>query len=104
MVVAKVLWVNEVFSTKELLMTLFAPFRQTYAGAVRGSVGDQFRAFIDRTISRILGFIVRSLLLVAATIGSVAILIFGVTTLLLWPVLPLFPLISPILFVLGVGL
>jgi hypothetical protein len=103
MLIAKVQWVNEVFSTSDLLRTLFAPFRQTYAGGVRGSVGDQFRAFVDRSISRVIGFIVRSFLLIAAALGSVAIAVSGLLTLLLWPFLPFLPFIGFICFVVGVG-
>lgn len=103
MLIAKVQWVNEIFSTKDLVKTMFAPFRQTYAGGVRGSIEDQFRRFIDRSISRIIGFIVRFFLLIVAFIGSATIAIVGLATLVIWPFLPLLPVIGIICFFLGVG-
>lgn len=97
-------WINEVFSTGDLLRTLFAPFRQTYAGKIRGPIGEQFRAFADRSISRVIGAIVRLGLVFCALILSVGTIIFASLTLLVWPLLPLLPIISVILMVMRVGL
>lgn len=87
-------WIMETFSAGDLLRTLFAPFRQTYAGSVKGSLDVQLRAFFDRLISRVIGFIVRSILLFMAAIGLFVVAIIALVFVLLWPLIPLLPFIS----------
>lgn len=96
-------WCESTFSMGNLLRTWFAPFKQTYAGGSKGSIGTLFRAFIDRLISRVIGFIVRSILLFAGAVCSIFVFVTGVIFLLVWPLLPLLPVISLILFSQGVG-
>lgn len=96
-------WILETFSVPELLRTLFAPFRETYAGKVKGPLDVQIRAFFDRFISRIIGFIVRTFLIGMAVVGLVAVFVVAVFSLLAWPFIPLLPVIGIILMVAGVG-
>ena len=56
------------FSFSTLIQTLFAPFRQIGAGSVRGSLEVQLRQWSDRTFSRAVGFVVRTLTLLVGTI------------------------------------
>lgn len=89
------------FSIDLLLKTLAAPYRQIGAGHVDGSLGVKWRAFVDRSVSRVIGLIVRSILVV---IGSVAIALhalFGLVTLVLWVVVPLLPIVGLLLFMSG---
>lgn len=89
--------VLELFSIKDMLKTLFAPYRQTFAGKVRGTIGDKLRGMVDRTISRIIGFIIRLVLIV---VGLVALLVntaISILLIALWPAIPLLPLIAVIL-------
>lgn len=102
--VERLIWVNEVFSTKDLLKTLFAPYRQTYAGKIKGSLGDQLRAFADRSISRVIGAVVRLGLVFMAIIGSGLVTLVALITLIIWPFLPLMPAASIVLAVMGAGL
>src|SRR5215213_9224564 len=51
------------FSINELLLTLFAPFRQISAGDVRGPLGVKMRAWFDRLISRFVGAGVRVIII-----------------------------------------
>jgi hypothetical protein len=102
LLVAKLHYVSEVFSAKEMITTLFAPFRQTYVGKQQGV--SALQAFGDRTVSRGIGFIVRSLLLVVAGIAALLVTIVGISLVLLWPVIPLLPLIAIGLGVSGVGI
>jgi hypothetical protein len=89
------------FSIDLLATTLFAPFRQISAGQVNGPLGVKFRAFLDRIISRSIGAMVRSTMIV---IGVAAILlhsVIGCITLIVWAVLPLLPFVGFWLYVTG---
>lgn len=85
--------VNQVFSTAILLRTLGAPWRRiiTYGG---NSIADKFKAALDNLVSRMVGFAVRSLVLLTAVLSIVVIAVGGLILLVLWPLLP----------VLGIGL
>lgn len=98
----KLHYVSEVFSVKDMITTLFAPFRQTYVGKRQG-VGA-LQAFADRTVSRGIGFVVRILLLIVAAVAATAVLIVGIILVAAWPLIPLLPLIAVGLAVAGVGL
>jgi hypothetical protein len=89
------------FSIDLLATTLFAPFRQISAGQVNGPLGVKFRAFLDRIISRSIGAMVRSTMIV---IGVAAILlhsVIGFVTLIIWAILPALPLVGFWLYVTG---
>jgi len=89
------------FSIGQLLSTLFSPFRQISAGKVNGAIGAQLRAFFDKTISRIIGAIVRSFTILAGVIVMVFQSLVEVIVLIIWLVLPLFPVAGLIAFVVG---
>jgi len=89
------------FSIGQLLSTLFAPFRQISAGSVSGPVGAQLRAFFDKTISRLIGAIVRSFTILAGLIVMAVQVLVEAIVLVIWVVLPLFPIAGLILFVIG---
>lgn len=96
-------WCLETFSLGTLIKTLFAPFKQTYSGNVKGSLGDHFRAFVDRTISRVVGFFVRSFLIFAALISMLFVITSGLLLILLWAFIPLLPAFGLIFFAVGLG-
>lgn len=87
-------WVLETFSTGDLLRTLFAPFRQTYAGQSKGPLGMQIRAFFDRLISRVIGFIVRMILIGMALVAMLVVLLVAVVSLVVWPLIPALPFLA----------
>jgi hypothetical protein len=87
-------WVMETFSTGDLARTLFAPFRQTYAGQIKGPLGVQIRAFFDRLISRVIGFIVRMVLISMSLVAMLVVLLTAIIGLVVWPLIPLLPLLS----------
>lgn len=89
------------FSVGQLLGTLFAPYRQISAAQVQGPIGVQFRAFFDRTFSRLVGAIVRLVTIVAAGIVLFLQALYGFIVALVWPVVPLFPVAGLILAVIG---
>lgn len=89
------------YSIDILLRTLFAPYRQISAGNVQGPLAVRWRAFVDRSISRFMGMIIRSIIMI---VGSFAILLqtlMGCVVLLLWPLIPLLPLVGFIFFISG---
>ncbi len=86
--------VMDFFSVSLLLGTLFDPFRQIDAGRVRGSLQEELRAFGNRLFSRIVGFFVRSITIICGLFCVVVVTIFGLLKLILWPLLPLTPLLG----------
>jgi hypothetical protein len=89
------------FSIDLLLRTFFSPFRQISAGKVNGPLGLQMRALLDRMISRVIGAMIRFVMII---IGSLAIGIHGIlgsVMLIFWVFIPLLPIIGIILFIVG---
>lgn len=89
------------FSIDLLAGTLFSPFRQISAGRVNGPLGVKMRAFLDRLISRCIGAMVRSAVIV---IGIMAILMHGIigcVTLIVWALLPSLPVVGLGLYLIG---
>lgn len=76
------------FSVGQLLKTLFAPWRRiiSYPGA---SLGDKMRAWGDNVFSRIVGFVVRLLVLFAALLTVIIVMVVSLIELVVWPLLPL---------------
>lgn len=92
---------SDYFSIGILAKTLFAPYRQISAGGVSGPVGVQARAFLDRSISRVIGAFVRSIVLISGIIFMFFQVVFGGVVLVGWGLVPLFPVIGLILAVIG---
>lgn len=91
----------EFFSVKDLTKTLFAPFRQTFVGGQKGSIGDKLRGLVDSFISRLIGLVVRLALVLFALILLILNTAAGVLVSLAWPVLPLLPIIGVVLMFAG---
>lgn len=102
-VVARISWCMEMFSIGTLVKSLFAPFKQTYAGGVKGSLGEHFRAFVDRTVSRVLGFIIRSVLILSGLFCGLIAFISGILFMIMWPLIPLLSVFG-YLFIVTFGL
>ena len=91
--------ITDFFSMNSLIRTLFKPFRQISAETANenASLDLKFQMFIDRLISRIVGFTSRLILLV---VGLIIIIIGGILSILLiilWPAIPFFPILGIIL-------
>lgn len=82
------------FSVGILARTLFDPFRQIDAAGVRGSFQVQMRAFFDRSFSRVVGFFLRSMVIVFGLAVGTVLLISGAIQLVVWPLLPFLPLVG----------
>lgn len=89
------------FSIDLLLKTLFAPYRQIGAGRVDGSLGVKWRAFVDRSVSRVIGAIVRFMLILAGAVAITLHAVAGMVLLVMWWVVPLLPVVGLLLFLSG---
>ncbi|TAL14176.1 hypothetical protein EPN95_04190 [Patescibacteria group bacterium] len=92
---------NDYFSVGLLLSTLFSPFRQISAGRVDGSFATQLRAIADKLISRMIGAIIRSFMIVFGLVVILLQAIFGGVVLAVWLFVPLFPIIGLLMMVIG---
>jgi hypothetical protein len=93
--------VYDYFSIDLLLRTLFSPFRQISAGSVRGPIGVQMRAWFDQLISRTIGSIVRSLMII---IGSITLFLTSIiqgVMIAAWALIPVVPFVGIILGLVG---
>ena len=93
--------VIDYFSIDLLLKTLFSPFRQISAGKVDGPLGVQLRAFADRIISRVIGAMIRTVLLIFGLIAIASQVLFGGIILLVWVFIPLLPFVGAVLALTG---
>ena len=97
--------VTDFFSMDSLIRTLFKPYRQISANnSGGGSLDLKFHMFIDRLVSRLIGFCSRLILLLT---GCVIIVVCGILCLVcivLWPFIPLLPIVGIILSLIGVTL
>jgi hypothetical protein len=91
----------DAFSVGLLTRTLFSPFRQIDAGRVRGSIQVQFRAWFDRSFSRVFGFFVRSIVILTGLLAASFVAIGSLLIALAWLVAPLLPLFGLVVAILG---
>lgn len=103
-VLQRLAWCNETFSVLDLIKTLFAPFKQTYNRGVKGPLDLKMRAFLDNIVSRVIGFLVRSFIILAGLVAALFVLISGLLFMLIWPFIPLSLALSIVLMIGGAGL
>lgn len=85
------------FSVGILLKTLFSPFRQISAGGINGSLGDKIRGLLDQLISRMVGMIARSFVLIFGLIYIALQLAVSALLIIFWGLIPLLPIAGLIL-------
>ncbi len=76
------------FSVALLAKTLFAPWKRITTYGSR-SVNERLRAMADNLVSRMVGFSVRLMVLVAGLILILFSLIVGLVGLVVWPLIPI---------------
>ena len=80
--------VEQMFSINILLRTLFAPWRRIVSLPGRG-LDSKIQAMFDNLVSRLVGFMVRFLVLIAASVTLAVVFLFGVVMVVIWPAIPL---------------
>ena len=90
------------FSIDLLARSWFAPFRQISAGKVQGSLAVHWRAFVDRTISRFIGALMRTIIMLVGTVAIALSCIVGVAVVMVWLVVPFIPVALGVLAFMGV--
>lgn len=98
---AGIISLYDYFSVDLIIRSLFAPFRQISAGKVQGSLEIKFRAFVDRLISRLVGSVMRSIIIIIGIIAMASYTIFGAVRVLAWAVMPIVPFIAVVLALIG---
>lgn len=99
-----VLKTADYFSIGLLLRTLFNPFRQISAAQVDGPLPVKFQAFFDRSFSRMVGAVVRTVVLVFGLVVIFVRIIWALLNVLAWLIIPAMPLIGLVLWQMGVVL
>lgn len=86
------------YSLGLLVRTLFSPFKQldAYSGGV-GSLDVRLRAWLDRLISRFIGALIRSFMLIVGLVILLFEFVLAVLRMVLWPFVPVVPLIGVVL-------
>lgn len=92
----------EFFSVGQLFETLFAPYRQISASNVtNGTLGDAFRAGVDKLISRIIGAIIRFFTIIVGIIAITLQGLYAIVIMISWWLVPFMPIAGFILLALG---
>ncbi len=93
------------FSLGLLARTLFYPFRQISAVSDdNASLQASIQAFFDKMLSCTIGAVVRTCIMVVGIIAIVVEAVLGLVLILVWPFVPLVPVASIVLTVMGVAL
>lgn len=79
--------IERAFSLTLLLKTLFSPWRRIISPGGRG-IDGVVRAALDNLVSRLVGFAVRSVVLITAGIATLGAFIGGFLMMIIWPLLP----------------
>lgn len=93
------------FSIRLLVGNMFAPFRQISAAESASSpdLGTQISVFFDKLLSRMIGAVVRLLLLIIGTILIILQAVAGCLIAILWPLAPVLVVACVVLAVMGVS-
>ena len=87
--------VNDQFSLRLLLKTLFQPFRQISANDHYGdALEDKIRAWFDKLVSRIIGAFIRLFTMVVGVVALFLTLILSLVLIVLWLALPVLPFLG----------
>jgi len=89
------------YSLGLLLRTFFSPFKQLDAYGGGSSLDARLHAWFDRQISRMIGAMIRSFMLVIGLIMMLVEALVAVSRLIVWPVLPILPIAGLVLTLTG---
>ncbi len=85
------------FSVPTLARTLFSPWKRIVSAPGAG-IAAHIQAMGDNLVSRFVGFTVRLMVLLAATVSMAVIAVTGVIQIIAWP---LVPIVIPIFIIMG---
>lgn len=91
------------FSVTDLLKTLFAPFRQDAYDVSRAPVGVKLQALGGNIISRFFGFFIRTSLILIGLVTLIFNAVFSLAVILVWPLVPVAPIVAIIFAITGLG-
>jgi hypothetical protein len=97
----RIIRTSDYFSIGLLVTTLFSPYRQISASEVSGSLGIQLRGFFDKTLSRIIGAVMRVFVIIIGLLVITFQAIIGGLVLISWAMIPLFPVGGLLIWILG---
>lgn len=92
---------SDFFSIGLLAETLFSPYKQISATTFNGPIGLQIRSFLDKTLSRIIGAIMRFFVIIAGVIVISVQAVVGVLVVVGWVFVPLMPIIGLLIWSIG---
>jgi hypothetical protein len=96
---------TDFFSLGLLVKTFFSPFRQISAyGDDNASLQQQFAQFWDKMLSRIIGAVVRFMIIIGGIVTLFVVTTIGFVLTLAWPLMPLMPIAGVVLSIMGVTL
>lgn len=91
------------FSLGILVKTWFSPWKQMITTTSRNSsIEYRFRASVDNLVSRVVGFVVRSIVMFAAVVMMAVMGVACIVTVLIWPFLPVLPMLLLLISAVGV--
>lgn len=95
--------IADFFSMRLLVRNLFAPFRQI-ATEKRDNLplAERLHAWADLMVSRMVGAIIRFVLLIVGTVSLFVRVIIGLVVMILWPLTPLLLVYAVMLYARGV--
>lgn len=85
------------FSFSLLLKTLFSPYRQISAGTTQGSLEVKMRAMLDKLFSRVIGMVIRLMILIVGAIVIGILVTYSLVSIIMWAILPILPIVGAIL-------
>ncbi len=91
----KLIATEDFFSIDMLLGSIFAPFKQISASSgSNGTLQMKIQAWLDRQFSRLIGAIIRLLLIIVGAGWLLLQMTIDILLMILWPILPLLPIIG----------
>lgn len=84
------------FSILIIIRTLFSPWKRIISPPGK-SLEQIFRAWVDNLISRLVGFVVRIIVIFMSLVICTGMAAFGVVSITFWLLLPIIPIISLIM-------
>ncbi len=89
------------FSFSLLLKTLFSPYRQISAGNVDGSLEVKMRASLDRLFSRVIGAVIRLIIMTVGAFVAGVLVLYSVVGIIVWGLLPFLPIVGVAAMMMG---